>query len=428
MVHSDTPCRFHWRLLPVLLAVMVLCASYVRAQEPACGGRIVERRPPLYTFKRDINPLTWVEWGAEPLFRSAESGWIRRIATYRRPSDGTAGVKFGLGGTGSGSGFGPAVTFFHKDLLGRGIELKVPLTYTYLRYEQYQAIARVPVIQDSFFRKLTFDVQTAYRSHAGDDMFTLGNDAPRRLESQVRTVSREVGAGFSTQLNEWWTSGLHETYRNVGVTTPVFGVSAQDRLKAFAIPGLASGGIIRSTVLTIDHNTQDRQHPLAKGGEEHAEISLNESIGKGDFSYWRYHLDFQHFFPITDDYRTVVAFRGFAETNQAKSGSSVPWFDMPALGTWDTLRGFENFRFRDRSALSLTAEYRYRIWRAMDWGFFLDGGQVAPHLGDMGLNRFHIGYGFRFFVLPKATFPIAIDVAHSAEKWWRLYINFNTSF
>jgi len=25
-------------------------------------------------------------------------------------------------------------------------------------------------------------------------------------------------------------------------------------------------------------------------------------------------------------------------------------------------------------------------------------------------------------------FPIAIDVAHSGEKWWRVYINFNTTF
>ena len=77
--------------------------------------------------------------------------------------------------------------------------------------------------------------------------------------------------------------------------------------------------------------------------------------------------------------------------------------------------------------MALTAEYRYRIWRAMDWGFFLDGGQVAPRPGDFGWNRFHAGYGFRLFVLPKLTFPVAVDLAHSNEKW-RFYVNFNTSF
>ena len=372
MLQSENPCGSHITLLGVLLAFMGLCAVNTQAQEVPSSGRIVEGRPRLYTFKNRVNPLTWVEWGVEPLFRSAERGRIRRLAGYHPPPDKVVGVKFGLHGTGAGSGFGPAVTFFHKDLLGRGIDVEVPLVYTYLGYELYQANATVPLIQKSFLGKLTFDVQTAYSSRTWDEMFTIGNDAPRRLESQVRTVSRQAAAGFSTHFNEQWVSGLHEPYRNVGVTNPSFGESAQERLRPFAISGLASGGVIRSTVLTLDHDTRDRQHLLAKGCLEHAEISLNESVGKGDFAYCRYHLDFQHFFPITDDYRTVIAVRGFAETNQAKSGSSVPWFDMPTVGSWDTLRGFENFRFQDRSALGVSAEYRYRIWRALDWGFFLD--------------------------------------------------------
>jgi len=115
------------------------------------------------------------------------------------------------------------------------------------------------------------------------------------------------------------------------------------------------------------------------------------------------------------------------ETNQITRGD-VPFFDMPSLGTWETLRGYENFRFRDRNALSLTAEYHYRIWRLMDWAFFLDEGQVAPALKDFGWDRFHPGYGIRWFIYPKPSFPVAIDVARSPEKSYRLYINFATTF
>jgi len=165
----------------------------------------------------------------------------------------------------------------------------------------------------------------------------------------------------------------------------------------------------------------------AKGGVEHLEVSLNESISRGDCAYWKYHFDFQHVFPMTTDHRTVLAFRGLAETNQTKGGSQVPWFDMPVLGSWDNLRGFENFRFRDKSAVAFSAEYRYRIWRQMDWGFFLDEGQVAPQPGDFGWSRFHTGYGFRVFFLPRLTFPVAIDIARSNEKW-RMYVNINADF
>ena len=100
---------------------------------------------------------------------------------------------------------------------------------------------------------------------------------------------------------------------------------------------------------------------------------------------------------------------------------------MPFLGSQQTLRGFENFRFRDKSALALTLEYRYRIWRLMDWGLFVDEGQVAPQLGDMAWNRFHTGYGARIFLWPKPNLPISFDYGRSNETW-RFYINVNKAF
>ena len=427
MSDSTSPSAFHFGRLGVLCALLALCVSDVLAQEPAPGGRIVAGRPPLYTFKRDIDPLTWFEWGVEPIFRSAESGWIHRLATRPRAPEKTSGIKFGIGDVGGSSGFGPQVTFFNKDLLGRGIDIEVPLVYTYNRYELYQFNATAPILTQSFVNKLTFDVGTAYRSRASDDMFTIGNQSPNGIESQIRTVSREAAAGFSVRLNDKWKAGVHEEYRNVGVTNPSFGRSAQASFRAFEIPALFTGAVLRATALTVDHDTQDQEHMPAKGGRQHVEISVNDSVDKGGFAYWKYHLAFQHFFPLTDDRRTVVGLRGFAETNQSKAGTNVPWFDMPSVGSWETLRGFENFRFRDKSALALTAEYRYRIWRAMDWGFFLDGGQVAPRPSEFALERFHLGYGIRLFILPKLNLPVAVDVAHSNERW-RLYVNFNTSF
>jgi outer membrane protein assembly factor BamA len=432
------PRRFHFRLLRILL-ILLAGISSANAQETTTGAtedrtdgtedRIVDGRPPLYTFKRAINPLTWVEWGTEPLFRSAENGFIKRGIQSRPtgPDNKVAGVRYGLDGIGAGSGFGPSVTFFHRDLFGKGIEVEVPLVYTYRRYQLYQANLAAPIIKQHFVDRLSFDVITEYRSRARDDMFLTGNDSPIGFESKIRTVTRGVALGFSARINNTWKAGLHETYRNVGVTAPSDNTSAQGRFASFGIPGLATGGVLRGTALTVDHDTKDQPHMAATGGVEHLEISLNESIRKGDFAYWKYHFDFQHFFPLTTDHRTVLAFRGLAETNRRKGGSQVPWFDMPMLGSWETLRGFENFRFRDASAVAYSAEYRYRIWRQMDWGFFVDQGQVAPQPGDFSWHAFHTGYGFRVFFLPKLTFPVAIDVAHSNEKW-RMYVNINADF
>jgi len=58
---------------------------------------------------------------------------------------------------------------------------------------------------------------------------------------------------------------------------------------------------------------------------------------------------------------------------------------------------------------------------------FIDEGQVAPRLGDLGLDRFHTGYGARLFLWPKPNLPISLDYGRSRETW-RLYININTRF
>jgi hypothetical protein len=255
----------------------------------------------------------------------------------------------------------------------------------------------------------------------------IGNDSPLSTESQVRLVGRNVAVGFSARLSEKLHAGLHETYRNVGVTNPVWGRNGQAFLRNAGIPDLATGATILSTVLMFDHDQHEQTDVISQNNSEHFEVSFNQSAGNGDFGYWKYHLEAHHFFPLSADRRTAIALRLFAETNQLTHGE-VPFFDMAAVGSWETLRGYENFRFRDRSALSLTAEYRYRIWRLMDWSLFLDGGQVAPHLGDFGWNRFHPGYGIRWFLYPKPSFPVAIDVARSSEKSFMLYINFNTRF
>jgi outer membrane protein assembly factor BamA len=193
------------------------------------------------------------------------------------------------------------------------------------------------------------------------------------------------------------------------------------------VPGLFTGSTMRRATLVVDHNTQDDLHRATRGGREIVEVGLHESIGAGDFAFWRYGIDLVRYFPLSQDTRKVIAFRGMAETNQEKGGSSVPFYDQPYIGSWKTLRGFEDYRYRDKSAVAFGLEYRYRIWRALDWAWFVDTGQVGPEPGDFAWDGFHTGYGTRLIMLPTPKFPISVDIGRSSEKW-RLYINFNPSF
>jgi outer membrane protein assembly factor BamA len=408
------------------------CASNLHAQEPppldenppaAEQRRIVDGRPALYTFKRGAHPLSWVSAGVRPIFKLAESELLKKFA---RPKP-REHFKVEMTGMGSGSGFGPEITLFDRNFLGTPVEVEVPLLYTYKHYQSYGLNARLPLTSDSFVDKLTFDVGTAYRSRAGDKFFGMGNESLLDDRSSFRTVTREAAVGLSADVNEAWRSGFRVAYRNTGVTDPRSGSSTQDMFATSNVPGLFTGATILATELFFDQDTRPKDEIPRSGGVKHFEVSLNEGISKGDFSYWKYRFEFQQLFPLTSDKRKLIALRGAAETNQEKGGSGVPFFDMPTLGNWGTLRGFDNYRFYDKSAMSVGIEYRYRIWEPMDFGLFVDAGQVAPEIGDFGFDRFHTGYGVRLIATPSPKVPISIDIARSSEKW-RWYVNFSKRF
>ena len=389
------------------------------------GGRIVEGRPSFYSFKQAIHPLTWLGAAPKPIVRSVENGRIQGLIAKKSDSAKTSGISFGVGSVGPSSGFGPQVTLFKKDFLGHGINFELPLVYTYNRYELYQFTATVPLASETFVKRLAFDFGTSYSSRSSDSFFGIGNDTPRDDEVRVRTVSREATVGVSAKLNDNWNTGAHLRYRRVGVTNPLTGTSAQKEFAGLAVPGLFNGGDLASLVFSVARNTESTENNSFRGGRDEFELSFNE--GGDSFGYWRYRFNSRHFFPVSDDGRKVIAARGFLETNRTIPGHSIPFFDMPTIGSLSTVRGFENFRFRDNSALAFSLEYRYRIWPWMDWGLFLDEGQVAPRLRDFGLSRFHTGYGARLFFWPKSNLPISVDLGRSRESWL-LYLNINPNF
>jgi len=206
---------FFKRVLPLLAILLSAFASQAQEQ-----GRIVERRPPLYTLKRDLHPLTWFEIAAKPAFRLAESDRAKQFLEGGHDNDKVSGVTFGLGSVGTGSGFGPMVTFFVKDLLGRGIDVEMPLIYTYSRYESYKLSVSAPLVRERVVDRLSINLGTSYTSRAKDDFFGLGDETLFTRDVQLRTVSREVSTGVTARFNDAWTSGVHVSYRNVGVTAP----------------------------------------------------------------------------------------------------------------------------------------------------------------------------------------------------------------
>jgi len=406
------------------VSVVALCAQDAppdtsQAADAAQQERIVDHRPTGYFFKRELHPFTWFDNGLFRQMYGLGSGpMAKKIMELRGRPPGP--IKFGLAGAGPDSGFGPVITPHHT-FFGHLLSVQTPLLYTYKGYQAYEVNLRVPAADTYFF------VDARYRDRPADKFFGIGNDTPLGNETFFKAVHREADAGFSAAINKNTRATISLAFDKVGISNPSYGDSAQTFFTASEVPGLFTGATMRRATLSVAHDNQDDPSRATRGGTELAAVGLHQSVDSTNFAYWKYHVELQHYFSLSEDRRKVIAVRAMAETNQVQGGSQVPFFDMPYIGSWETLRGFESYRYWDTSALALGVEYRYRIWRALDWGLFVDRGQVAPQPGDFAWSQLHTGYGVPLFVFPTPKLPITVDLGRSNEKL-RLYINFNPSF
>jgi outer membrane protein assembly factor BamA len=123
----------------------------------------------------------------------------------------------------------------------------------------------------------------------------------------------------------------------------------------------------------------------------------------------------QHF-PILRE-AWVISLRGSATTTQGKGDQEIPFFMLPSLGGGSTLRGYSSWRFRDRHALLLQAEWRIMANRFFESAVFYDAGKVTASSSELGLRglKSDVGFGVRFHS-PFAT-PLRVELAKGNEEW-----------
>jgi len=389
--------------------------------------RIVEERPDLYRMKRSLHPFSWIEAAARPVAKAAERGANR--FTSQQQSTKVRGVKLGIRGTGSSSGAGPEIKPFDNDLFGTGLQLELPLLITYRLYESYRFRLNYPLVRGEDSERLGLELSGRYNSRPSETFYGIGNGINDLNKTKFRSVSRTAGIALNARIGKSWTLRLEEGFRSIGITEPRNYTSAKDVFADSGIPGMSdAGGTGLISTVSLQRDTKDRTFLASSGGRQYVEASLNEALTGGDFSYWRYRAGIQQFFPLDEDHRKVIAFRTDVETNREKGGSVIPFFDLPIIGSHSTVRGIPSRRYTDKSSLTASLEYRYRIWRHFDWGLFVDTGQVGPEIGDFSFSkdRLHTGYGMRL-MMRAGKRAMSVDVAHSREGW-AVYADFSPDF
>jgi hypothetical protein len=122
------------------------------------------------------------------------------------------------------------------------------------------------------------------------------------------------------------------------------------------------------------------------------------------YSFRRFNADLRNKFSFAD--KNEVRIRGRLSLAETSEGQRVPFYLMETLGGSniqgeDTLRGFRDYRFRDRDYALLQVEYLRALWGPIDFIAFYDTGKVAPSISRFDEGRLRHSYGVGVVVVPR---------------------------
>jgi outer membrane protein assembly factor BamA len=176
----------------------------------------------------------------------------------------------------------------------------------------------------------------------------------------------------------------------------------------------------------IQYDRRDEPLNPRSGGLYRAEGSYYDDRDTHSYSFRRWDLELQQYFPFFNE-RRVVAFRSKLALTDTNPGQDVPFFLLPTLGGSEDLRGFSEFRFRDKDSLLFNLEYRWEAFSGLDLALFGDAGKVFKDRRDIDLNELKTAYGFGFrFNTHKSVFW-RIDVGFGQEGT-HMFVKFNHVF
>ncbi len=244
----------------------------------------------------------------------------------------------------------------------------------------------------------------------------MGSDSRKEDRTDYLQRGSDVGASLT-----WNVARLVDLGGGVSLLKPEIGSgtdrrfpSTEDLFDPATLPGFSTQAEYLRTDATAALDWRDNPlHPHA-GGRYAVEFSDFTDRDLDAYGFRRVAIDLQQYVPLPNRYRTL-ALRAAAVLTDPHSGQDVPFFYQPTLGGSQTLRGFREFRFRDRNSLALTAEYRWEASWLLDGAFFVDAGKVAFDRQDLNLRDLDVSYGVGFRIHSNSAFAARLDLAFSRE-------------
>jgi len=377
------------RVVPFLLGLLLASAGVVFAQD--AGSRAEEEAREQQEKARNLSPY-------RPGFFERQILLMENAGGFGVPHG--LFVTFGDIKRGSGIALGPA----YGRVLSNGTTLVAKGAYSINNYKLLQLSAHSAPL---FGERLVISSRARWQDAPGVRLYPLGTDSPKTLAEFAETKT-EVSAqalfkpirllrfGGGIGYERYLTGPSHST-PPAGFFVPDFGVDPR-YLHSYGSAAIDSrdgegysrrGTLLRGTL----HDYRQRDADL--------------------FTFQRLDGDLEQYVPIL--HGNWVIFLGLhGSTTSTAAGQTVPFFLLPDLGGHD-LRGFSNYRFRDRHSIYMTAEYRWYAQEFLDAAIFYDAGKVVPDRDSLDFSHFQSSVGAGIRLHSTQATVLRIELARSRE-------------
>ncbi len=339
--------------------------------------------------------------------------WMEQSRIHRKVigllfnKDLSAGI-FPIGNIGGNMGTAIGVMAFHNNLFGK----EKSVNFDILFGSSDDNEANLGYSDKSLFGSpLNFQFKARYFNDSDENHFG-GNQSREKDETSYSTEKAEFRFNWGYLLSNNVNLQLTGQYENVEIGRGQ-GKGAELFPKTISGFGSTNLGAI-GTALTLDfRNGWPRTFD---GFLINLEYTFNSEFSNIQYQFHSYSAQIQQIIPIPfllKDRRLGV--RALFKKVDEVSGKQIPFYALNTIGDSETLRGFDEDRFRDEGLLLFNIEYRYPIWDTWDAVFFLDEGQVFNEFNEIGMDEFHIGGGFGLRIMTRTGFLFRTEIGFSKE-------------
>jgi hypothetical protein len=258
--------------------------------------------------------------------------------------------------------------------------------------------------------------------------FGVGNTSDKDDLTRFGYTPIRAGAKLDITAGKYVTLGGGVTFVDVETSEGRSEPSIEDKFSPSNTPGL---GVSRFTYINSTARLAvDWRRPLGysgRGGMYRVQYDDYRERDNDLYSFQLAEAEALQLIPILRA-NWVIALRGLVTVTDFDDSSVVPFFVLPALGGGSTLRGYPDFRFRDRNRLLMNAELRWTPARFMDMALFYDTGKVTPRREDLDFRDLQESYGIGMRFIGLEGYVLRLEVAHSREHAARLIFSAGGGF